>query len=135
VPREARLKRLAVVAGILRDAAGRVLITERLEPGPFYGMWEFPGGKIGRDEQPVTALGRELAEELGIEMVSAAEFTRLEHRYPDRHVSIRFFLVNAWRNEPSGLEGQRLRWLPAGELAGANLLPADEPVIEALLRL
>jgi 8-oxo-dGTP diphosphatase len=98
-------------------------------------MWEFPGGKIGRDELPVTALGRELAEELGIELVSAAEFTRLEHRYPDRHVSIRFFLVEAWRNEPSGLEGQRLRWLPAVELAGANLLPADAPVIEALLRL
>lgn len=135
MPREAGLKRLDVVAGILRDAAGRVLISERLEPGPYCGMWEFPGGKIGRDEDPATALRRELAEELGIEMVTAAEFTRLEHRYPDRYVSIRFFLVDEWRNEPSGLEGQRLRWLKAGELVSASLLPADAPVIEALLRL
>ena len=133
MPREAGLKRLDVVAGILRDAAGRVLIAERLEPGPFHGMWEFPGGKIGQGEDPVAALGRELREELGIEILSAAEFTRLEHRYPDRHVSIRFFLVEAWRCEPAGLEGQRLRWLPAAELTNADLLPADAPVIEALL--
>ncbi len=45
-----------VAAGILADTAGRVLIAERLGGGPFHGMWEFPGGKIGAGEPAADAL-------------------------------------------------------------------------------
>ncbi len=126
------MKRFAVAAGILRDTDGKVLITERLGGGPFHGMWEFPGGKIGSDESAEQALARELTEELGIGLRDASHFMHLEHDYPDRSVSIDFFLVDAWDNEPAGLEGQRLRWVEAASLADHNLLPADVPVIEAL---
>jgi 8-oxo-dGTP diphosphatase len=126
------MRRLRVAAGILRDPRGRVLITERVGGGPFQGMWEFPGGKIGDGESPKQALARELAEELGIELGAAERFMHLEHDYPDRSVSIHFFLVSVWSNEPAGLEGQALRWLPPAELGDANILPADVPVIEAL---
>jgi 8-oxo-dGTP diphosphatase len=132
MPREAELRRIEVAAGILRDACGRFLITERLEAGPFYGLWEFPGGKIGAGEAAEAALVRELREEIGIEVLDLSPFLELEHRYPDRHVDIRFFLVEAWRHEPAGLEGQRLRWVAARDLHAAQLLPADQPVIEAL---
>ena len=71
MPRKAELKRLKVAAGILRDAEGRVLICERLEQGPFYGLWEFPGGKIGADERAIDALARELAEEIGVDAKGA----------------------------------------------------------------
>jgi 8-oxo-dGTP diphosphatase len=126
------MNRFQVAAGILRDADGRILITERLGGGPFHGMWEFPGGKIATNESPEQALARELAEELGIELRDVAHFMHLEHDYPDRSVSIDFFLVNAWKNEPEGLEGQQLRWVEAESLADQDLLPADVPVIEAL---
>ena len=126
------MKRFDVAAGILRDASGRVLITERLGDGPFHGMWEFPGGKIGAHENAEQALARELSEELGIELRATSHFMHLDHSYPDRSVSIDFFLVSAWRNEPEGLEGQELRWVAADSLAEHNLLPADVPVIEAL---
>ena len=121
-----------VAAGILRDPEGRVLIAERLGGGPFHGMWEFPGGKIVANESAEQALARELAEELGIQLRSTTHFMHLEHDYPDRSVSIDFFLVSAWVNEPEGLEGQQLRWVDAGRLAEQDLLPADKPVIEAL---
>ena len=126
------MKRFEVAAGILRDSDGRVLIAERLGGGPFHGMWEFPGGKIGTDESPLQALARELTEELGIELRDTAHFMHLEHDYPDRSVSIDFYLVNSWTNVPRGLEGQALRWVETRTLAEQNLLPADVPVIEAL---
>ncbi len=126
------MNRLRVAAGILRDASGRVLITERVGGGPFQGMWEFPGGKIGADESAAQALARELEEELGIEIAGTEHFMHLDHDYPDRSVSIDFFLVRAWKNEPAGLEGQALRWVEAASLADQNLLPADVPVIAAL---
>ena len=123
-----------VAAGILCDADGRVLIAERLGKGPFRGMWEFPGGKIGADESSVEALSRELAEELGIEITRCATFMHLRHEYDDRIVTIEFFIVSDWNCEPVGREGQALKWVPREQLDAAELLPADVPVVEALQR-
>ncbi len=121
-----------VAAGILCDSSGRVLIAERLGDGPFHGMWEFPGGKIGADETAPEALLRELAEELGIEVTVCAPFMNLRHEYDDRTVTIEFFIVSAWNSEPVGREGQALRWVERDQLDSVALLPADEPVIAAL---
>ena len=121
-----------VAAGILCDADGRVLIAERVGGGPFQGMWEFPGGKIGDNETATEALSRELAEELGIEITTWASFMNLRHEYDDRIVTIEFFIVSHWNSEPVGREGQALRWVPREQLDAGELLPADVPVIEAL---
>lgn len=123
---------LHVAAGVLRDLAGRVLITERLCDGPYNGLWEFPGGKIRDGESPLAALCRELLEELGIEAVSLEPFMNLSHSYPDRSVALEFFFVNEWVGEPAGLEGQRIRWVAVADLDVDELLPADAPLIAAL---
>ena len=126
------MNQFTVAAGILCDEAGRVLIAERLGDGPFHGMWEFPGGKIGPDETSLQALLRELAEELGIEVTACSSFMNLRHEYDDRIVTIEFFIVSEWNSEPVGREGQALRWVPKDRLGAEPLLPADVPVIEAL---
>ncbi len=128
------MNRYNVAAGILCDAEGRVLIAERLGGGQFQGLWEFPGGKIGDNESAAEALSRELAEELGIEIVACASFMHLRHEYDDRIVSIEFFIVSDWVSEPVGREGQALRWVPRERLDAGELLPADVPVVEALQR-
>jgi 8-oxo-dGTP diphosphatase len=121
-----------VAAGILCDVHGRVLIAERLGDGPFHGLWEFPGGKIGAAETAAQALSRELAEELGIEITVCASFMNLRHEYDDRVVTIEFFIVSEWNSDPVGREGQQLRWVPREKLDADELLPADVPVVEAL---
>ena len=121
-----------VAAGILCDSQGRVLIAERLGGGPFQGLWEFPGGKIGDGETAVEALSRELAEELGIDVRACASFMNLRHEYDDRIVTIEFFIVSEWLSEPVGREGQALRWVSRRHLNAGELLPADVPVVEAL---
>jgi len=126
---------LHVAAGILVDRAGRVLISERLCDGPFNGLWEFPGGKIGPDETSAQALARELAEEIGIEVTKFSPFISLSHEYSDRTVEIEFFLVSDWQFEPIGREGQGLRWVDRMLLDAEELLPADVPVVEAIKKL
>lgn len=121
-----------VAAGILRNEGGQVLITERTEAGPFYGLWEFPGGKIHAGEAATVALKRELLEELGIEVTAVEPFMNLTHEYPDRTVDLEFFVVPAWRGEPTGLEGQSLRWVDIPDLKPDELLPADIAVIKEL---
>ncbi len=126
------LSHLHVAAGILRNAAGEVLIAERICDGPFNGLWEFPGGKIDAEETSVAGLRRELREELGIEVTTVEPFMNLSHKYADRTVDLEFFLVNEWGGDPDGLEGQRLRWVSVAQLREAELLPADAPIVQAL---
>ncbi len=129
------MTRIRVVAGILRDNDGRVLIAERLGDHAFAGLWEFPGGKIKDGEEPLSALKRELGEELGISILEQTLLMRLDHNYADRSVSIDFYLINEWSNTPEGRDGQALRWASPAALEEDCLLPADGPVIRALRQL
>jgi 8-oxo-dGTP diphosphatase len=124
--------RLQVVAGILRDQAGRILISRRPAGTHGAGRWEFPGGKIAPGERPTEALRRELAEEIGIEVRRVVPFMSLEHDYPERRVALDFRLVIDWRGRVRPLEAQELAWARAAELPGFDMLEADAPVLAAL---
>lgn len=124
--------RVAVAAGILRAQDGRILLSERLGDSPFAGLWEFPGGKLKRGESPRAALLRELDEELGIRVLEASHFLRLEHDYEHLDVALEFFLVHAWRGTPAGRDGQALAWRHPHAIDAAELLPADGPVLDRL---
>lgn len=126
---------LNVAAGVLRDAAGRVLIAQRPEGKHAAGFWEFPGGKLAEGESPAAGLARELAEELGVAVQATEPLLEVCHDYPDRRVMLHVFRVTGWSGEPAGLEGQPLRWVAVRELADAGILPADQPVIAALAAL
>lgn len=65
-----------VMAGLLLDPAGRVLLAQRPASKHLAGMWEFPGGKCEPGEAPLAALARELREELGITMQHAEPLVR-----------------------------------------------------------
>jgi len=125
--------RTRVVAGILKNEDDEILIADRFRSRSMKDCWEFPGGKLSDGESPETALERELSEELGIHIVSATHFHYLEHDYADLHVAIDFFLVDEWQGEPRGCEGQQIQWVSQSRLAKHKLLPADAPVIKALL--
>jgi 8-oxo-dGTP diphosphatase len=122
-----------VLAGVLRDAAGRVLVTQRPPGRELAGSWEFPGGKRADDEPRFEALHRELAEELGIRVAAARPLIRYLHRYPAADVDLDVWQVDAWDGEPRGLEGQALDWRPPADLVATGLLPADRPVVSAIV--
>jgi 8-oxo-dGTP diphosphatase len=122
----------AAVAVILREN-GQVLLGQRPEGKPWAGWWEFPGGKIEAGETPMHALQRELQEELGIEAVDATPWLTRTFAYPERTVKLRFFTVRRWIGEPHGRENQQLSWQSLSALTVGPLLPANEPLIGALL--
>jgi 8-oxo-dGTP diphosphatase len=123
-----------VVAAAIFDASGRLLIAERPTGKHMAGRWEFPGGKVAAGESESDALARELGEELGIECVAARPMMRLRHRYPDREVELSMWVVEHYRGEPRGLDGQRLKWVERERLAGEDILEADRPFVAALVQ-
>jgi 8-oxo-dGTP diphosphatase len=99
------------------------------------GRWEFPGGKLVADESERGALGRELREELGVEVTAARPFMRLTHAYPDRRIELSLWIVEGFTGTPRPLDGQALKWVEREGLRAQDILEADRPFVEALAEL
>ncbi len=127
------MKQIHVVAGVLRDVRGRILLARRTEGRDLAGLWEFPGGKVEPGEAPEAALVRELQEELGIEASVGEVVLAVPHTYPEKALLLDVREVT-WRGQPRGAEGQALAWVPLGKLADYPMPAADEPVVAELLR-
>jgi 8-oxo-dGTP diphosphatase len=123
---------LHVVAGVLRDDGGRVLLAQRPHGREHAGLWEFPGGKLEPGESALAALARELLEELGIELHEAAPLVSTTWPGSARAVRLDAWTVQRWTGTPEGLDGQGLAWVPLAELDRWTMPPADRPVVTAL---
>lgn len=121
----------AAVAVLLRQD-GKVLLGQRPEGKSWAGWWEFPGGKIEDGESAVTALKREVYEELGITAEVFYPWITREFSYPERTVRLHFFTVSRWQGEPFGKEGQQLSWQDPHAVSVNPLLPANLPVMHTL---
>lgn len=121
-----------VMAGLLVDAQGRVLLAERPAGKHLAGFWEFPGGKLEPAEQPLAALSRELREELGIELQVARPLIRVPWRYGDLSLLLDAWIVDRWTGTPQSMEGQALDWRDPALIDPAVMTPADRPILQAL---
>lgn len=128
--KQARTQHVAVA--VVQGADGAFLLARRPEGKPYAGYWEFPGGKVEPGESPADALGRELAEELGIRAVCSYPWITHNFSYPHANVCLHFFRVTAWEGDPHPREGQMLAWSRAGQVSVSPLLPANGPILRAL---
>ncbi|HEY8009998.1 MAG TPA: Nudix family hydrolase [Rudaea sp.] len=121
-----------VVAGILIDPQGRVLVTQRPHGKHLAGAWEFPGGKIEPGETAPAALRRELREELGVEIGAIEPLIGVPWQYPQKSIFLDAYQVLDYSGTPQGREGQALDWRSADDLRGLNMPPPDRPIVSAL---
>lgn len=128
------MKSVRIAAGIIRNTAGDIFITQRPAHTHMAGKWEFPGGKLEEGEVPEETLVRELQEEIGIEATDYQLFDKIVYPLPDRELTIWFYLVSDWQGDPWGKEGQLGRWIPQGSLISGEFPPANESVVARLLQ-
>ena len=122
-----------VVAGlIVRE--GLLLVCQRKEKGTFPLKWEFPGGKVERNEAHEDALRRELMEELGIRADKLSEILRNTHKYSDDFmVNLRFYRVHSFTGVLQNRAFQHLVWAGTDKLSTLDFLDGDLPMIDLLL--
>lgn len=128
----ASLRFIHVVAAVITDARGRVLLARRGDGRDLAGLWEFPGGKREPGEAPEQTLVRELQEELGITVQVGAPIMRVPHLYPDKRLLLDIRRVTAWKGVPRGMEGQALAWVEQDKLGRYPMPPPDRPVVAVL---
>ncbi|MGH6840222.1 MAG: (deoxy)nucleoside triphosphate pyrophosphohydrolase [Methylocella sp.] len=135
--RACSVKLLLAAAVALIDQDCRVLIAQRPQGKSFAGLWEFPGGKLELDERPEAALTRELREELGIavEEASLVPLTFASFAYPDFHLLMPLYICRRWTGFVAARENQTLKWVRPKDLQAYPMLPADAPLIPALIDL
>ena len=122
-----------VAVGVIRKPDGRVLITRRAQDSHQGGRWEFPGGKVEPDEEVVTALARELDEELGIRPLDPRPLLRIPWRYPDKTVLLDTWEVRRFQGHPGPREQQPLRWIMPRDLPRYRFPEANGPIVTAAM--
>ncbi|AJF71693.1 nucleoside triphosphate hydrolase [Raoultella ornithinolytica] len=127
------MKILQISVGIIRNPQGEIFITQRAADAHMANKLEFPGGKIEAGESAEQALVRELQEEVGITVRASSLYDKLEYQFPDRHITLWFWLVDDWEGEPWGKEGQPGRWIAQRALLAEEFPPANEPIISKLV--
>lgn len=100
-------------------------------------MWDLPGGRLNKNEEPKEGLKRELREELGIETVIDAPVETLVW-YGAKSGIPRFFVVYAatMANESDQLtvaldELEEVRWITESQIAELPISPEWVPILRA----
>jgi 8-oxo-dGTP diphosphatase len=112
-----------VVGAVIRNAAGRLLVVRKRGASRFM----LPGGKREPGENDRAALARELAEELGVEVMSATPLGRFEAEAANEAgATVRscVYRVEITGNISIAAEIEALRWIDpaAPDVALAPLL-------------
>ena len=123
-----------VVAAIIRDrkSPARFLIAQRQKGKHLEDYWEFPGGKLEPGEKPWDGLKREIAEEIGIAVVSGSPCIRVYYRYPERNVLLDTWNVDDYRGEIEAREQQALEWISVEQIDDYRFPPADVPILDLI---
>ena len=133
---------IGVVGGAVLDSLaepGRLLVARRTAPPRFAGMWEFPGGTVETGETAEQALHRELLEELGVSVRLGAELdSGSADGWPlNERAAMRVWFAELLDGDPRPLQDHdELRWIDLrnrDEVLGLPWIPADLPIVEALL--
>ena len=125
------MRRIHVMAGVITNPSGQILIAKRPDSAHQGGLWEFPGGKLEACEERLAGLRRELKEELGISVVEANPLIDIRHDYSDKSIRLDVWKVTLFSGEAHGAEGQTVRWVEPHELAGFDFPGANQPILNA----
>lgn len=123
-----------VVAAVIERGDRRLLIGQRRRGDTSPLKWEFPGGKVEKDETPEAALARELKEELGATLQKCAPIGRVVHKYaetPDQ-LEILFFAAAIADDELKPRPFEQIAWVLPKELGDYDFLAANAGLVANL---
>ena len=110
------------------------MIASRPNNKSFAGFYEFPGGKVKKNEFLLEALKRELMEELSLRInvnkiifLCSYQITREKKK-----IDLNFFSTNNWFGKVKALEKQEVKWIRLCEVKDFKMLASNKKIIDFL---
>ena len=128
-------KKLQLVVSIaLINGNDQILISKRPEKKHLSGYWEFPGGKVEKNETPGNAIIREVKEELNVNINNKciAPLSFSEFDYKKFQLLLLLYVCRRWEGEPRSMEKNEIKWVKANMLRQFKMPPADDSLIYSL---
>ena len=125
-------KKLQLVVSIaLIDNHDQILISKRPAKKHLSGYWEFPGGKVEKNETPENAIIREVKEELNIDISNKciAPLSFSEFDYKKFQLLLLLYVCRRWEGEPKSMEKNEIKWVKPNMLRHFKMPPADDSLI------
>lgn len=129
------MKTIKVVAAVVtRD--GKYLCMQRCRSRESYNSerWEFPGGKVEKEESDHEALIREIKEELDWNIYVGRKIATITHGYPDLTIELTAYWCKGDDEEFTMLEHLDAKWLAADELNSLKWTDADKKIVARILQ-
>ncbi|XEC95999.1 (deoxy)nucleoside triphosphate pyrophosphohydrolase [Paenibacillus tarimensis] len=123
---------IEVAAAIIENDQKQLLIARRKKGKSQEGMWEFPGGKIEKDESIQACLQRELLEEMNIKIDPYEYFGDNDHFYGTTHIRLIAYRAVFVRGEITLVDHDEYRWVDREELKEYRFAPADIKFVDML---
>lgn len=92
-------------------------------------QWEFPGGKIKRNENAEQAIIREIKEELLIDIEIRQQLRAVEHDYGNKEIQLIPFVCRITKGDVQLTEHIALKWINFSETGILNWAEADRQLI------
>lgn len=122
-----------VAVGVITDVQQHVLITRRPLHVSCGGVWEFPGGKLEKEELPSKALLREIQEEVGLHCIAFDKLGEIRHSYQHQEIVLFVYHVHHYQGEAVCREGQLdLRWVALESLEKYQFPAANIEIIQLI---
>jgi 8-oxo-dGTP diphosphatase len=119
----------SVLAAVI-ERNGNYLVCQRAAHKRHGRLWEFPGGKVEAGETHFETAHRELAEELGVRVLSVGS-AMLSIADPGSEFLIEF-VPTMIDGSPECLEHMDLKWMPVSDLPSLELAPSDRRFVDFL---
>ena len=124
---------LEAVVGVLVHE-GRIFVQKRPEGGLMPGLWEFPGGKLRKDEAPEEGLEREMREELNIGIRLGQPLAEVRHSYTSFRVLLRAYFCSP-ATDPEAIRltaASESRWVEPARLQDFSFPAANRRLVAKL---
>ena len=119
-----------VTCAIIRNEENELLIVRKGEQTDHPLKWEFPGGKVNKDESDEECIIREIKEELCMDIVICGRLHPVTYDYGHKKIRLIPFVCDTLDELPVLAEHVDFRWCTAEELKSVDFSEADIIVAE-----
>lgn len=124
---------IKVVGAVIENENNEILCALRSPVMSLPNMWEFPGGKVEKDENLKEAIEREIQEELDCIIEFLDTFNDNTHEYDNFIVNLITVKCKLVSGTPTANEHSKLIWLKRENLDSLKWAPADIPAVMQLI--